>query len=165
MKRANVFTHIASAAIVTILTALTYASVQQTYRSGANDPQLQLARDISYQLRKGAPIDKWFNGDTVEISQSLSVFNTLYNDKNEPVLTTGGLNGKMPVLPKGVFDVAKKKGENVFTWQPQSGVRVAIVLKSLQSSAGFSFVAAGRSLYEVEQREENLRWMVFINWL
>jgi hypothetical protein len=70
----------------------------------------------------------------------------------------------MPSLPKGVFGQAMRYGENVFTWQPQKGVRVAVVLKSLQSSA-YSYIAVGRSLYEVEQREENLRWMAFISWL
>jgi hypothetical protein len=164
MKQTNVFTHLAAAAIVTILSAFIYATVQQAHRSGANDPQLQIARDISNKLEKGGTVDKWFNGDTIEISQSLSVFNALYNDKGEPVISKGVLNGKMPSLPKGVFDFARKNGENVFTWQPERGVRMAIVLKSLQSSA-YSFVAAGRSLYEIEQREQNLTWTTFISWV
>ena len=164
MRTSNILTHVAAAAIVTIITGVIYATVQQTYRSGANDPQLQIAGDISNKLKTGGIIGKWFNEDTVEISQSLSVFNTLYNDKNEPVVSTGVLNGKLPFLPKGVFDLAKKKGENVFTWQPQNGVRVAVILKSISSSS-YSFVAVGRSLYEVERREENLRWMILISWL
>jgi hypothetical protein len=164
MKQTNVFTHLAAAAIVTILSAFIYVSVQQAHRSGANDPQLQIAADISNQLKKNGTIDKWFSNDTIEISQSLSVFSALYNDKGEPVISTGVLNGKMPSLPKGVFDFARKNGENVFTWQPQRGVRIAIVLKSLQSSA-YSFVAAGRSLYETEQREQNLIWMAFVSWI
>jgi hypothetical protein len=164
MKQTNIFNHLAAAAIVTLLTGLIYAGVQQAHRSAADDPQLQIAGDISNKLKKGGAIDKWFSGDTIEISQSLSVFNVLFNDKGEPVISTGVLNGKMPLLPKGVFDFARKNGENVFTWQPQRGVRMAVVLEALQSSA-YSFVAVGRSLYEVEQREENLRWMVIISWL
>jgi hypothetical protein len=118
MKQTNIFSHLAVAAIVTILTALIYVTVQQIHRSGANDPQLQLAGDISHKLEKSEPVDKWFSGDTIEISQSLSVFSTLYNDKNEPILTTGILDGKMPSLPKGVFDHALRHGENVFTATP-----------------------------------------------
>ena len=164
MRQTSIFTHLAATAIITILSALIYATVQQTYRSGANDPQLQIARDISNKLKKGEGIGKWFDGDTIEISQSLSSFNVLYDDKAGAVLSTGVLNGKLPSLPKGVFDHAMKHGENVFTWQPQKGVRVAVVLRSLQSSS-YSYVAVGRSLYEVELREENLRWMIFISWL
>ncbi len=164
MKKANVFTHLAAATVVTILTALIYASVQQVYRSSANDPQLQIASDISDQLKKGGIVDKWFSRDTVEISQSLSVFTALYNDKGEPVQSTGVLDGNMPALPKGVFDFARNKGDNVFTWQPERGVRMAMVLRSLKSSP-YSFVAVGRSLYEIEKREQNLRWMIFIGWI
>jgi len=164
MGQTSIVTHLAAAAIITILTALIYATVQQAHRSGANDPQLQIARDISNKLKKGEGAGKWFEGDTIEISQSLSVFTALYNRQGEPELSTGVLNGKMPSLPKGVFGQAMRYGENVFTWQPQKGVRVAVVLKSLQSSA-YSYIAVGRSLYEVEQREENLRWMAFISWL
>jgi hypothetical protein len=67
-------------------------------------------------------------------------------------------------LPRGVFDFAKNTGENVFTWQPESGVRVAVVLKSVQSP-DYSFVAVGRSLLEVEKRERDLLTMTIISWL
>lgn len=165
MKQTNIFTHFAAAAVVTILVALVYASVQQAHRSGANDPQLQIARDITNDLKNQNATNKWFSSDKIELSQSFSAFNVLYNDKGEPLMSTGVLNGKMPVLPKGVFDHAMRYGENVFTWQPQKDIRIAIVLRSAQSSSSWSYVAVGRSLSEVEQREENLRWMVIISWL
>jgi hypothetical protein len=164
MKGTNIFTHLAATAIATILVALIYTSVQQDHRSGANDPQLQMARDISNDLKNQAAIDKWFSSDKIEISQSLSVFGALYNDRGEPLMSTGVLNGKMPLLPRGVFDFAKNNGEDVFTWQPRKGTRMAIVLKSLPSSP-YSFVAVGRSLYEVEKREQNLLGMSLIGWL
>src|SRR5258705_8592366 len=157
MKHTNIFTHLAAAAIVTILTGLLYASVQQVHRSGANDPQLQVAMDISYKLKNGDVIGESLNDDTVEISQSLALFHTLYNDKVEPLASTGLLNGKPPSLPQAVFGFARKNNENVFTWQPQRGIRVAVVLKFVNSPS-YSLVAVGRSLYEVEVREENLRW-------
>jgi hypothetical protein len=165
MKKENVFTHLAAAIIVTILTAFIYASVQQVHRSGANDPQLQISRDIGDKLNgKKGVIDKWFNGDSIDISRSLAVFTTLYNYNDEAVVTTGFLNGKKPSLPRGVFDFAKREGENVFTWQPESGVRIAVVLKPLQSP-DYSFVAVGRSLFEVEKREKDLLTMTVISWL
>ena len=164
MQHIKILTHLAAAAIVTILSALVYVAVQQAYRSTANDPQLQIAGDIGSRLKSGGTIKKWFDDDTIEISQSLSVFNTLYNDRKEPVLSSGMLNGKMPSLPQGVFDFAKKYGQNVFTWQPERGVRMAVVLQAVQAPS-YSFVAVGRSLYEIEKREQNHLFMTLVSWL
>jgi len=164
MKQTNVLTHLAAGAIATIFCALLYVSVQQSYRSGANDPQFQIAGDISNKLKRGASIVNWFASDTCEIESSLCVFQTLYDENKKPVLSTGLLSKRLPALPAGVFDVARKQGENVFTWQPEAGVRMAIVLRSVQSPH-YSFVAVGRSLYEVEKREKNLMWTVFVGWL
>ena len=54
--------------------------------------------------------------------------------------------------------------ENVFTWQPRSGVRVAMVLKAVNGT-GVCFVGVGRSLVEVEKRESNLVTMVITGWV
>ena len=164
MKHLNFFSHLAATAIVTILCGLVYVSVQQAHRSAANDPQLQVARDIDNELKEGRPIDKWVKLDSVDISRSLSVFETLYDDKQQPVLSSGFLNGTMPLLPPGVFDFTRKMGENVFTWQPANRVRVAVVLKAT-SSPPYSFIAVGRSLLETEKREQNLLSMVLVGWL
>jgi len=80
------------------------------------------------------------------------------------VISNGVLNGHLPLVPGGVFDFAKKNGENVFTWQPQRGTRVAMVLKALRSTP-YSYVAVGRSLFEVEKREKDLTQMTLISWL
>lgn len=166
MKQMNFITHLAVLAIATIIIGLVYGSVQQCYRTGANDPQLQIAGDISTDLQgqKENAVVKWFDHSNVEISQSLAVFNALYDEKGEPAVSTGVLHGKMPALPHGVFEAARTKGENVFTWQPERGTRMAIVLRSVNASP-YSFVAVGRSLREIESREESLRWMVVIAWL
>jgi hypothetical protein len=164
MRQANTPAHLAAAAIITILAALIYASVQQAHRSAANDPQLQIAGDIGNELRKSGTPGRWMNGDIIEISQSLSVFTILFDGRKEPVKSTGLLNGRLPHLPEGVFAFARDEGENVFTWQPQAGVRAAVVLRPVQSSS-YAFVAVGRSLTEIEKREHNLLQMAFISWL
>ena len=50
MKRSQIITHLAAAIIVTAIMLTVYATVQQAHRSGANDPQLQLARDIAENI-------------------------------------------------------------------------------------------------------------------
>jgi hypothetical protein len=164
MKIIKPVTYLAIIAIVTIFSVLIYATVQQSYRSTANDPQLQVTRDMSERIKNNQAIDHFMMSDTIEISRSLSVFNVLYDNNGQPLKTTGVLDGGLPKMPKGIFDFAKSNGENVFTWQPRHGVRIAMVVKSVQSP-GIAFVAAGRSMEEIEKREANLVKMVFMGWI
>ena len=150
-------------AIITIVFGVIYASVQQCYRSGADDPQIQLVRDINLQLYEGKPIERFFD-DSINIAQSLSPFVVLYSANGKPLRSSGYLNGKMPELPAGIFDFAKANGEHNVTWQPQTGVRMAMVILYANSSQ-VGFIAAGRSLQEVEIREYNLITMILIGWI
>jgi len=161
MKTSPLLTHFATAIIVTGIFLTIYATVQQAHRSGANDPQLQLARDIDTKISSNKPFDQLLPNDSIEISKSLGNFVTLYNANGTPVQSTGVLDGRLPHLPSGVFDFARNNKEDVFTWQPRTGVRIATVLEATSSG----FVAVGRSLCEVEVREGNLIKMVMIAWI
>lgn len=163
MKRVNFLSHTAAAIMVTILCGLIYAAVQQTYRTAANDPQLQMAKDMTVALNNDRSVESLFPKDTIEISESLAPFITFYNKNGTPLRSSGLLFGKMPVLPKGVFDFTEKNGEDVLSWQPATGVRMALVIESVHSN-DVAFVAAGRSLMETEKRESNLVKMVMIGW-
>lgn len=164
MKISRVLTHLAAAAIVTIIMLTIYATVQQAHRSGADDPQLQMARDITEKINNGRSYEKLLPADTVEISKGLATFVCMYNANGEPVLSTGLLDGKFPRMPEGVLDYAKANKEDVLTWQPREGVRMALVVEATKDvNAGF--VAVGRSLQEVEKREDNLVTMVGIAWI
>jgi hypothetical protein len=162
--RYNFLTHAAAAIIITIICGLIYATVQQAHRSAANDPQLQLAIDLKNKLNAGQSIEKLLPPDTIDIARSFGIFMVLYDNSGEAIYATGMLDGKMPQLPKGVLDFAKKNKEDVLTWQPQKGVRMAMVVEAVTNS-NVGFVAVGRSLKEVEGRESNLVTMVFIAWL
>ncbi|HRH51252.1 MAG TPA: hypothetical protein PLP23_21045 [Panacibacter sp.] len=163
MKHSQFITHIAAAIIVSVIMLTIYATVQQAHRSAANDPQIQLARDIVENISHNNSYSQLLPGDTIEISKSLATFVALYNLNGDPINSTGTQDGKMPKLPKGVFEFARSNNENVFTWQPRPGVREAMVLKAVRSSE-IGFVAVGRSLNEVEQREANLLNMILIAW-
>jgi sensor histidine kinase regulating citrate/malate metabolism len=165
MKKFSFLVYLFAMAIITIIFGVIYVTVQQSYRSGANDPQIQLARDINLKLHEGKAVDNFFT-DSINIAQSLSPFAVLYDANGKPLRSSGYLNGKMPELPAGVFDYAKANGEHDVTWQPQSRVRMAMVIVIVSSnSSSVGFVAAGRSLQEVEIREHNLITMIFIGWI
>jgi len=156
--------YITIAILATILCGLVYMTVQQSYRSNANDPQLQFAKDISSRLETNRSIENLWPNDSIEISKSLSPFIVLYDNNGNPVRSTGTIDGQLPKLPKGVFDFTRRNKEDVLTWQPRKGVRMAMVVESAQSST-ISFVAVGRSLEEVEKLEGNLTLMIIIAWL
>lgn len=163
MKKFSFLVYLFAMAIITIIFGVIYVTVQQSYRSGANDPQIQLTRDINLKLHEGKAVDSFF-ADSINIAQSLSPFAVLYDANGKPLRSSGYLYGKMPELPAGVFDYAKANGEHDVTWQPQSRVRMVMVIVSSNSSS-VGFVAAGRSLQEVEIREHNLITMIFIGWI
>ena len=52
----KILQHLSALAIITIIMTLIYASVQQTYRSNANDPQMQIVNDLKNNLQEGKPI-------------------------------------------------------------------------------------------------------------
>ncbi len=162
MKTA-LLTHFAAAIIVSGIMMTIYATVQQAHRTAANDPQIQIARDISEFLNEDKSIEPLLPKDTIDIAKSLGVFVTQYNEKGDPVSSTGLLDGKFPQIPPGVMDFAKNNNEDAITWQPRPGVRIATVVENVLSPQ-VAYVAVGRSLTEVEIRESNLVWMVFIAW-
>jgi len=164
MKRTNFATHVAALIVVTILCGLIYATVQQSHRSVANDPQLQIASDLKSAIEHNHPVAQWMNGDSIDISQSLSVFKTLYKKNGAPLQSTGFLDGQLPQIPRGVLDFTNKYGEDVITWQPGQGVRIALVVEAV-ASPEIGYVVAGRSLREVEKRESDLTTMVLVAWL
>jgi len=164
MKHSSLLAHFAAAIIITGIILLIYASVQQSHRATANDPQLQLARDLSTALSEGRAISNLLPPDTINIAQSLAVFAETFDHQGNPLRSTGFLHGQLPQPPAGVLDFTRDNQENVITWQPQSNVRMAMVYEKVNSPA-VGFVAVGRSLKEVEVREANLVDMVSITWI
>ncbi len=166
MKRSYFLSYALMAMLVTILAGLIYVSVQQSHRSAANDPQLQMAGDIRERLDHHQSIDPLMAMDSIDLAKSLATFTVLYDASGEPIRSNGVLDGQLPRLPKGVFEFTRKKEEDVLTWQPRLGIRMALVVEYVQSpGSGIAFVAVGRSLKEVEKRVGNLTTMVLAGWL
>jgi hypothetical protein len=151
--------------LTTALCMLVYAAVQQDYRQSANDPQIQLAEDAATAVGGGAAAATQslsFEGN-VDIGISLSPYLVFYSDAGVPTGGNGLLNGKFPTLPQSLFDYVRATGETSVTWQPQPGLRQAIVVTRIGGSAP-GFVMAGRSLREVEIRENGLGLVTFVTW-
>lgn len=160
---------------MTLVCGLVYATVQQNYRQSLNDPQIQMAEDAAAQLDGGAAPDAVVpNTAKVNMAASLAPWLAVYDSSGQPIVSSGYLNNAMPSLPSGVFATSTWKqyaedriamqipsNETRFTWQPQPDVRQAVVLVAASNG---KYVAAGRNMREVEDREQVLTLMVAIGW-
>jgi len=163
-RPALVFNALVLAGISTVLALALYAIPQQVLRTGANDPQIQLATDAAARIESGTvPSEAAATGD-VDMARSLAPFVIVYDDEGRPVASQARLNGSIPAPPQGVFRYVREHGEERVSWQPGSGVRVAAVIERV-GGAHPGFVLAGRSLREVEKREAQVRAMAGVAWL
>jgi len=139
-----------SVVILILIFVAIYGVVQQSQRSAANTPQIQLAEDTAAALNQGATPNSLIAG-RVSLNTSLSPFVIIYNKSGQVVTGSGYLNGTMPRIPFGVLTSANNHAHHTVTWQPQSDVRIAAVTVS----ADKYYVLSGRSLREVEANEDH----------
>ena len=149
------------AVVISAFCALAYASVQQSYRQGANDPQIQMAEDTANALNDGQSVEEFMPASKVSVAKSLAPFLIVYNSAGNVVSSSVMLDGQTPELPTGVLDSTRQTGENRVTWQPTSNVRIAAVIMSYKDG----FVLAGRNLREVEMREASVSQFAGITWV
>jgi hypothetical protein len=127
-----------AAIIITLIFGSTYAALQQLGRRSANAApaaaaaaQVQLIGSETLTVRR------------LELTPDSGVFVIVYGADDRPVSGTVTLHGSLPALPVGVLQAARDSGSDVVTWQPEPGLRMAVVARS---AAGNAVVAAGQSL-------------------
>jgi hypothetical protein len=145
----------------TAVCGLVYVVVQQALRQGANDPQVQMAEDAAAALNRGASLEAIIPKERVELSRSLAPFVVAYDSTGKPLAGSGALDGNLPGYPMGALEASEHGGENRVTWQPRPGVRIASVVVPYDGG----YVMAGRSLREVENREDQAALITGAAWL
>ncbi|QQS23273.1 hypothetical protein IPM19_01770 [bacterium] len=150
------------AILVTVIFATVYFSVQQSYRTNANDPQVEVVGQVEEVIKQDVPLDAIVSeAEQIDIAESLSLFVMIFDSNRQLIGSSATLDGQAPTPPENVFALAKEQGENRFTWEPKPGVQVAAVLKPVDDKA---FVLAGRSLKEINDREAALLKTCIIGW-
>lgn len=145
-------------ALLTLLfSGMVYVVGQQGYRSSANDPQIQMARDARNALEAGATPADLVPAQTIDIGSSLSPYLVIFDTSGHVVASSATLDGQPPIPPRGVLTSATSQAD-VVTWMPRPGVRSAIVVMHYTQG----YVMAGRSLEVVEQREDALIQIVAV---
>lgn len=142
--------------LVSAFCGLSYLLTQQALRQSANDPQIQLAQDIVTQIETEKRVRTVLSTPAIDMNKSLSVFYIIYDAKGATLTSTAQLDGKTPVPPLGVFPYTQSHGQDRFTWMPKAGVREAAILLPYTLPTGSGFVLVGRSLLEIEKREDQL---------
>lgn len=149
-------------AITGICIAL-YATGQQMYRESLNDPQVQMADDVVLRMAAGATASSSVSKSAVDIARSLAPFVIIYDANGVPLASSGLLDGKVPVPPAGVFATAANSYDDRVTLEPQTGVRIAAVVRALPEGKGF--VLSGRNMRVVEERITGLGNLILAVWI
>ncbi|MDQ0634264.1 hypothetical protein QFZ40_002173 [Arthrobacter pascens] len=140
---------LAAAIIVTFVFGSAYFTLQQLGRRAANDaPTAAAAAQVAVM---GFPAP---SAPRLELTPDSGVFVIVYGADNQPMSGTATLHGTLPVLPAGVLEAARRSGSDAVSWQPEPGLRIAVVARP----AGDQVVVAGQSLKPTEDRN----WMVLI---
>jgi hypothetical protein len=147
------------AVAITLVLGIAYTVGQQVYRMSVNDPQIQMAEDAATVLTNGQPIDSVVPSTKVDIATSLASYIVVFDDSGKAIASSGLLRNQMPTLPPGVFDYVRQRGQDRITWQPEPGVRSAVVVTRYTGPKP-GFVMAGRSMRESEARADQLLMMV-----
>lgn len=137
--------------VTVVLTGLSFAGTQQVIRQDANDPQVQLAEDVTAAMNAGATSKDIVPQTTVDMEKSLAPFVLIYDKDNKVSGTDAVIGTDKPNVPNGVLDAARSKGSNRVTWEPKSGIRSAIVAMKDKNN---NIIVVGRSIREVEAREQ-----------
>ena len=136
--------------VLVIIFGTIYAAVQQSQRSAANFPQIEIAEDTATQLNNGQIPSELTKVPAVDMAHSLAPFVIIYDKQGRVVSGTGFVNNHVPTAPIGVLSAANSKTYNAVTWQPTSDTRIA----SVTVAASNYYVLSGRSLKEVERNED-----------
>lgn len=152
------------AIVVSGLCFLAYGLLQQDLRLNANDPQIQMAEDAAAQLAAGQSAQTIVPTNKVDIASSLAPYMIVFDANGKAIASSAILNGQTPTIPTGIFDHVRQGNEDRITWQPQPGVRSAIVVTQFKGASS-GFVLVGRSLREVEIREDAMQQITLVIWL
>jgi hypothetical protein len=149
--------------VITLLLGINYIVIQQNLRLSGNDPQIQMALDSVLAFEAGLPVDQILPDKKVDIAKSLSPFMIIYDLSGNVIASNAVLHNQTPLLPEGVLSYADQHGENRITYQPEPGVRSAVVIMPINSETA-AYILVGRSLREVESRISLLTTQIGLGW-
>jgi hypothetical protein len=145
-----------AAVVVSIIFGSIYLTFQQLGRRSANDaPAATAAAQVELLGAETVPPPR------LELTPESGIFVIIYGPDDQPVSGTATLHGSLPVLPAGVLQTARTAGSDAVTWQPEPGLRMAVVARP----AGGKVTVAGQSLAPYENRDQMVLVFLASGWL
>jgi|GEM_PF-1815001 len=139
---------------------------QQVLRLDADRQPTHLVSAAETQLAQGQDTSTLLTAPHSEISSNIwlegtAPFTAVYDAAGEPIAGDATLHGTLPQPPKGIFAYLREHGHHKVTWQPELGIRVALVGQHLPDGR---FVLAGQSLIRSETREVQFHSLLLWIW-
>jgi hypothetical protein len=149
----------------TLVLGTSYTMVQQSTRLSADDLPLNTAQVARQELQAGSTAGDVIPTLKTDLRNDTSVF-MIITDNSEHVLASSAvLSGQTPLPPSGVFSFTQQHGTDHFTWQPQTGIRLATRVVKYGSSPNDGFVITGQSLKTYEDRISTYTRLAVAGWL
>jgi hypothetical protein len=147
---------LAAGIIITLIFGSVYVTLQQIGRHLANAAPAAAAAAQVQQMGSGT-----LTGPRLELTADSGVFVMVFGADNQPTSTTVTLHGALPVLPAGVLETARTSGSDFVTWQPEPGLRMAVVARQ----AAGNVIVAGQSLTPFEDSDRMSLLFLAAGWL
>lgn len=145
---------------VTCVAGSSYGLAQQTVRTAADDPQVQLAEDTARRLQAGGSPGTEVSASPVEIDSSLAPWLMIYGRDGRLLASNAELDGTAVEYPASAVSSVVAGGQKHLTWAPRPSARQATVIVGYSSG----WVIAGRSLRAVEKRTASLLLLALAGW-
>jgi hypothetical protein len=146
---------VAATIIITLIFGSVYATLQQFGRRLANAAPAAAA---------AAQVQQWGSGPTteprLELTADSGIFVMVFGDGNKPASSTVMLHGELPVIPAGVLETARTLGSDTVTWQPEPGLRMAVMARKAPGGV----VVAGQSLTPFEDSDRMSQLFLAAGW-
>ena len=150
----------------TIILLAAYTLVQQSTRLTANDLPLATAEAARYQLASGKSAQSILPPTITDLRTDSTVFVIVVDGSQKVVASSATLDNNPNTLPPaGVFNNTKLHGSDSFTWQPESGVRLATEVLTYTDGKSTGYVVAGQSLSQAEHRIDIYGWITLAAWV
>jgi hypothetical protein len=151
--------------VATLVLGTAYAMVQQSTRLSADDLPLTSAQVTKQELQSGSNASDVIPTLKTDLKNDASVFVIVTDNSKHVLASSAVLNGQTPLPPSGVFTFTAQHGSDHFTWQPQTGVRLATRVVKYGAAPDNGFIITGQSLKPYEDRISTYTWLAAAGWL
>ena len=149
----------------TLLLAAAYSMAQQSTRLAADDLPLATAQTVKNELQTGSNPSDVVSAVKTNLKTDSTVFVIIVDNTQHVLASSATLSGETPLPPSGVFSYSLAHGNDHFTWQPESGVRLATRVLTYSDDSGTGFVITGQSLSQAESRTNVYTWIALGAWI